>query len=132
MIHARIRALAPGARAALAVYLLVLATATHWPKLQIDAPIQRPDLILHFGAFCVLTVLCLFAQLGGPLKSAPNLVIGAGLSAAYATIDELTQGFPALHRHVNVSDWLANLGGVAIGVGVVLLVPLGGGAPERR
>jgi len=128
-------------RSGLLVYLLALATATHWPKLQIDGPVARSDLFVHVGAFGLLTVLCALSRPAGTnrcngapggLSSPANLTWSAALAGAYATIDELTQGIPALHRTVALSDWLANMAGVALGVAVVALVPLGGRSAAGR
>ena len=43
-------------RAGFICYALVLATATHWPKLRIEGPVPRPDLWIHFAAFGLFTI----------------------------------------------------------------------------
>ncbi len=103
-------------RKALIVYGLVLTLATHWPSLAIQGPISRPDLYAHFIAFSLLMVFVIGAELFGPLLSKHNLLISFVLGIVWAGVDELTQGIPVLHRHVTFEDFLANLGGLVLGV----------------
>ena len=103
-------------------FALILVTATHWPKLQIAAPIPRPDLIAHIGAFGLWTSLAIRARLFGTALSRRNVALTSLLAASYAAIDEVTQGFPGLGRTVAVSDWLANLAGVAMAARGAIIV----------
>lgn len=99
-------------RAAFAVYVLLLATATHWPQLAVPMP-GRPDLVVHLLAFGLWTTLAIAAELFGPGLSARNIVRTVCLAAAVACVDEATQAIPVLNRDAGFDDATANLLGVA-------------------
>jgi VanZ family protein len=70
-----------------------LLTATHWPGLAIEGPIDRPDLVIHVLAFTVWAALLAMAT---GLRLPMLLVIGV----LFAGFDEATQ--PLFNR---VFDW---------------------------
>lgn len=108
------RRLLIAARIVFVCFALVLVTLTHWPNLEIDIEvIQRPDLVAHFGAFGLWTLLLIAASFFGPMLSTRNIALATLVAAIYAPLDELTQGIPGVNRHVSMFDLAANLGGVA-------------------
>ena len=107
-------------RTAFALYALALLVATHWPQLTITGPIERPDLVIHAGAFGLWTLLLVGAALFGPALSTRNILASAAVGALYAPLDELSQGLPGLNRVVALDDALANLLGVALAGGACL------------
>lgn len=96
------------------VYALILATLTHWPKLQVQGPVPRTDLFAHVGAFSIWGALCIGAGLFGPALSGRNIAWCTLVGVIYAGVDELTQMIPGIHRHAVLSDWLANVGGILL------------------
>lgn len=108
-------------RLGLAMCVVVLATATHWPRLRIEGPIARPDLWIHLAAFGVLGVAIAMAALFGPIGSRRNLLWTWVVGVAYAAVDEATQAIPILGRTAAWDDFAADVAGVTIGVvGVAL------------
>lgn len=116
-------------RGAFVVYAMILFTATHWPQLQIEGPVPRSDLYLHFIAFGLWTALFGFADFIGPWRhpSTPLRLMACGL--VYAAVDEGLQLIPVLGRHANLQDYTANAVGVLLGSIAVLLA--GRLLPER-
>ena len=111
------------ARVALALYLPALFTATHWPQLRLPAgPIERPDLLVHVGAFGLLAFLVQRAHVFGRARGTRNTLIAGAASLAYAAFDEITQAIPALRRQAVIDDFLANALGVFLGVSAGALV----------
>ncbi|MCW5777122.1 MAG: VanZ family protein [Phycisphaeraceae bacterium] len=102
-------------RVGFAVYAVALATGTHWPSLTLgpDTGI-RLDLVVHFAAFAVWTVLLSGCEWFGTLLSRRNVGWCVTISAAYAALDEVTQGLPGVNRTVLWSDLMANWSGVAL------------------
>lgn len=101
---------------AFALYALVLFAATHWPNLRIESDvIERPDLLIHLGAFGLWAFLLHLTRLTGDPRSARTALKTAGIGALYAAVDELTQAIPILGRTAVWDDYLANLAGVALG-----------------
>lgn len=87
---------------------IALLTATHWPGLEVDGPIDRTDLVIHFGVFFVWTVLLALSGLAG--RSVLVLLVAGVLFAAF---DETTQ--PLFNRTYDTLDLLADWAGVAAG-----------------
>ncbi len=108
-------------RGAFIVYAIILFTATHWPQLQIDGPVPRTDLYLHFIAFGLWTALFGFADFIGPWRhpSTPLRLMACGL--VYAAVDEGLQLIPVLGRHASLEDYTANAIGVLLGSITILL-----------
>ncbi len=115
----------PGRRAALiafVVYAIVLVVATHWPRLTIEGPIERPDLVIHLAAFGLWCVLLAMTGLLGGRWTARNIAASVGVSLAYAALDEGTQAIPALGRTAALDDYLADAAGIVLaGAGLALL-----------
>ena len=107
-------------RAAIAfpVYAIILATLTHWPKLRIEAPIDRPDILAHALAFGVWTALLMATGWLGRPRGVKSLLLATGAGVCVATVDEASQALPGLGRTVDRSDLWANL----LGVGAVVFV----------
>lgn len=103
-----------GRRVGFAVYAVVLATGTHWPALTLGPdPGFRLDLLVHLAAFASWTFLLAGCEWFGPIATRRNVGWCVAISAAYAALDEVTQGLPGVNRTVLCSDLLANLAGVA-------------------
>ena len=77
-----------------------------------DIPGDPPDTLLHIFAFFVLTVL---AQLAFPSARAWSLLLGLGTLGAGI---EFIQAIPAVGRDASLTDWLADM--AAIGLGIVV------------
>lgn len=107
-------------KVAFAVYVLIIATATHWPQLKINAP-GRPDLWIHLTVFSLWTGLLAMLALFGPRWSMSNIGMSAIVTLAYAAIDESTQSFVP-GRTVALDDYGANAGGVLLGSLVLLTI----------
>ncbi len=104
-------------------YAVLLATLTHWPSLRVEAPIERPDLLVHVAAFGLWTVLLGLTRLLGPVGAVRSTLLTGGLALVVAALDEATQALPALGRQPDPSDLAANLLGV--GAGAATLVAAG-------
>lgn len=94
--------------AAFVVYTLALLTATHWPGLVVNGPVNRSDLYIHFMVFSAWAVLLGFSGLVG---RSPGKLLLIGL--AFAVFDETTQ--PLFRRQFDWADLAANAGGVLMG-----------------
>lgn len=105
----------------LATYAVLLTTATHWPELTLGPAAPATDKMIHFLAFAILATLLVQAR---PFRRWwANLLV----AAAWAPIDELTQGLPMLNRVVSWQDLTANLlGVVVVGAFCWALAPVGG------
>lgn len=99
------------------LYALVLFTATHWPNLRIKSDvIERPDLLIHLGAFGLWAFLLHLTSLLGPPRSPKTALRTFIAGAVYAAFDEATQALPFLGRTAVWDDYFANLVGVTLGV----------------
>jgi len=115
-----------GLRSAFILYTAALLTATHWPGMVIDGPVERTDLIIHVGAFCVWTWLLYGAGLvgaGGRFRDERTMK-RIGLTAlagfAFAVLDETTQ--PLFERQFDWWDLWADWLGVLIACGTILVL----------
>ncbi|MBK7405529.1 MAG: hypothetical protein IPJ41_13080 [Phycisphaerales bacterium] len=108
----------PGPRVckpAFVLYALALVTATHWPSLAVESPfIPRLDLFIHTSVFAGWTTLLFLAGFLGPRNDPRTAWRGCFVALAYALVDELTQGFPILHRTVDPLDLAANATGIVV------------------
>lgn len=100
----------------LAMYVLVAATVAIAliPTTPTPPPFPHIDKIQHFAIFTMLAVL---ARLGFP--DAPARLILERLAFLGAGI-EVLQTIPLIERSSDVVDWLADLAGVAVGLGLAL------------
>lgn len=106
------------ARAALVIYTLALLTATHWPGLAIRGPINRIDLVIHCGVFCIWTCLLFASRLFTVGDCMKRRLIWTGVAGlCFAVFDETTQ--PLFSRVFDWWDLLADAVGVLIGLGLV-------------
>jgi VanZ family protein len=98
------------------LYALVLFVATHWPNLRIESDvIERPDLLIHLGAFGLWALLLQLTGLLGPPRSPRTALKTFGVGALYAAVDESSQAIPILGRTAVWDDYVANVVGVALG-----------------
>ena len=103
-------------------YWCLLFTATHWPRLNV--PLRGGDKFAHgagyFGlALAVLAVVFCFVRPRWP----HFLAIFVAL-ACYGALDEATQ-LLVPGRSADVLDWLADLGGAAMGIVAGILMTRG-------
>lgn len=103
------------------LYALVLFTATHWPQLRIDGPVQRTDLYLHLTAFGLWAALLIAAGPFRPRFTTRSILKLLAVAIVYAIIDESLQLIPALGRTFALDDLAANITGILI-VGIAACV----------
>jgi hypothetical protein len=104
------------------LYALLLFIATHWPNLKIESEIiERPDLLIHLGAFGLWSFLLHLTGLLGPPRSPLTALKTFAAGALYAAIDELTQAIPILGRTAVWDDYFANLAGLTLGAAAACL-----------
>lgn len=135
-MNALARALGAGAvwRALFLLYIPTLFALTHWPRLHIEAPIRRPDLIVHLGAFGMWSALLLLSGWAGPRGRTATIGRAWVIGALYASFDEATQAIPVIRRTAAWDDWAFNLMGVTLGclcVAALWAFLRGRGAGER-
>jgi VanZ family protein len=110
--------------AGVAIYWGLLFVATHWPgdgQLHLPHPIPHLDKLVHAAGFAGLAVF-VCAAASGWWRPGPAMYLAViGLLAAYAGLDEFSQGFVRL-RQSDVRDWIADLIGTLAGVGLFALV----------
>ncbi|HMQ15972.1 MAG TPA: VanZ family protein [Phycisphaerae bacterium] len=127
----RLRGWAHWYRRALPAYWLFLFALTHFPKLSLTGPVERPDLYSHFIAFGLLAfLLWRFAEtFRQPLG--PRFVWVAGaVILAYGAFDELTQEL--VGRDATIEDWLANACGATLVLALLEFNRRGGWRRRRR
>ena len=117
-------------RVVLALYTSALLTATHWPGLTIEGPIDRTDLVIHAGVLFWWTVLLYGSGLiaSGGCGCLKRRLVWTGVAGfAFAVFDESTQ--PMFHRVFDPLDLAADFFGVAIAIaGIALCRRRWGGA----
>jgi VanZ family protein len=102
---------------ALAGYWLLLFAATHLPATTPFLPGHRFDKLYHGAAFAILAVLLASVwTLTFGRASARALAVILALLALYAVVDEFTQ--IAVGRNSSIYDWLADMTGAAVGMGL--------------
>lgn len=105
-------------RAALGVYTALLLTATHWPGLVVQGPVDWTDKIIHCGVFCIWTCLFYLAQLIGGCTCGKRRLIWAIVSGfCFAVFDETTQ--PIFNRVFDLLDLAADCLGVLLAAGLI-------------
>lgn len=111
-------------RLAFVVYAVLLTVATHWPQLKLP-PTGPSDKTIHLVSFGVLTMLLhRTAWFRRPLAV-------VAIAAAWALLDEFSQGLPGLGRYVTRLDAIANILGVMIAGAWILAVSPVGLEPNR-
>lgn len=103
----------PLARAAFWLATLAILTATHWPGLAIEGPVDRTDLVIHAGVFAVWSTLLGLAYRTG-------LRVHLPVALAFAVFDETTQ--PLFNRTFDWLDLAADALGVVIGTGLSMFI----------
>ena len=109
-------------RTQLAIYWVLLAVGSHWPRLELFPPAEhervfQPDKGLHFLAFAGLAWLMIRAKIAGWRASDAWTAAAVGIVAlGYAMIDELAQHWTA--RDVTLSDFTAS----AVGILTVVVI----------
>ncbi|MBW7906440.1 MAG: VanZ family protein [Phycisphaerae bacterium] len=127
----RLRGWAHWYRRALPAYWLFLFALTHFPKLSLSGPVERPDLYSHFIAFGLLAfLLWRFGEtFRRPLGSGFVWIAGAVI-LAYGAFDELTQEL--VGRDATIEDWLANACGATLVLAALEVNRRGGWRRLRR
>jgi hypothetical protein len=98
----------PLARGVFAVAVLVSLAVLFMPGADVPSAPPGADKVVHVCLFAVLAVTGGWAGIGrGAL---------ARLLVLYATVSELIQGIPALHRDASVGDWVADVCGGLLGL----------------
>ncbi len=97
---------------ALAVYWVLLFTATHYPRVRIPGEIPHSDKIVHFGAFGTLAFIFWFA-----IRS--RVWVAAAILIPYAALDEWLQQF--FGRFTDLLDFVANTTGIVVVLGALAL-----------
>jgi hypothetical protein len=103
-------------------YAVLLFVATHWPALKVTIPIRRPDLLAHLTVFSIWMTLAVWCGFFGKALSGRNLRVTFIVAVIYAAIDEGLQAIPWLQRNCAWDDYGANVLGIALGVGIALLI----------
>ncbi|QGN59303.1 VanZ family protein [Nostocoides sp. HKS02] len=93
--------------------MVLQVAALYWPRIDVQGPVTWTDKVVHVLLFLVPTVLGLLAGLR------PTWVV-VGL-AVHAPVSELVQHFFLPHRSGDIWDAVADLTGVLLGVGMVLV-----------
>lgn len=101
----------------LAGYSITLLLATHWPKVDLGGAPEGTDKAIHFVAYGLWSVLALGSGVFGHWRSAAARWRTLAAGAVFGALDEATQAIPALNRHTSLWDFLADVLGLAIGVG---------------
>jgi len=107
-------------RVGFVMYTMALLTATHWPGLTIQGPIDRTDLVIHAGVLCVWTCLLFgtrWVATGGCGCLKRRLVWTGVAGLVYSVFDELTQ--PMFGRVADPWDIAADWFGVLAACGVI-------------
>ena len=105
-------------RRALPAYWIFLFCVSHFPKLELHAPIRAPDKVAHVGAFALLAFLFWrFAESLHATLSGRFVFVAAFWLAAYAAFDEYLQQF--VGRRSDWLDWACDAAGIVLTLGVL-------------
>ena len=114
------------ARWLLLVYWPTLAIGTHLPglpSLEVEGIFLKPDKLIHFGSYVLLTLLFFRSTLvgpGGPFRT--NLRVTVLVVTAYMCLDEFTQ--PWTGRTFDTGDLIANFLGICTAYGALAISPV--------
>lgn len=119
--------------AKLAIVWCVLILAACWTPRNV-LPVHEPagptpigyDKIVHFGIFAVLGFL-----VTGAARRGRALAIAAATCILVVVVSELGQTLPIVGRDANVLDGVADLLGVAVGIGAALWIIPDPREPQR-
>lgn len=109
-------------RVAFWLFALALFIATHWPALKVDGPVERSDLWAHLGAFGLWAVLLVSCGYFARPLSPRNVLLSAAVATLYACFDEGLQAIPALRRTFGWDDLAADVLGVWLASGLLLIL----------
>lgn len=99
----------------LAIYWSSMFFGTHLPLMP-QSLAGQSDKVLHCGAYLGLATLLLTWRISrGPVLFRDIVLIWL-MIGLYGIFDEVTQ--PLVGRHADIEDWLADLTGAAIGLGI--------------
>lgn len=107
------------AATALCLYWAVIFYATH-TKLPPGLLPGNSDKLMHFVAYAVLGALLISVRATRGIYPWSSLWKRWAILAAYGAFDEVTQLL--VNRTADVRDWLADITGAALGLGLVTLV----------
>ena len=93
-------------RIAFIAYLVLLTTATHWPRLALGPEVPVNDKEIHIAVFATFTFLL------WRTRWIANLGLVALVALLWAGLDESSQAIPAVHRTACWPDYFANAAGV--------------------
>jgi VanZ family protein len=100
-----------------ALYVIVLLTATHIPRLTVSFDVGlavASDKLLHFGAYGLLGFLVGLIAVESGLTWHRWFPLALAMLAAFALVDETTQ--PMFGRTAETFDWVADVVGGAAGL----------------
>ena len=107
-------------------YTAVLLWATHYPKPQDLLGSNPPsDKLLHITAYSILGGLVALTLLAAGRLAPRRALAAAALLAVFAALDEATQPLPWFRRAADPLDWVFDVAGIAIGIGLVVAASIG-------
>lgn len=106
-------------RFVLPVYWVLLAVATHYPRVRIPGEIPNSDKVVHLVAFGLLALLFWRFFAARRLLGARFVWIAAAILISYAALDEYLQQF--FGRTTDAVDFAADAAGIAVVLAVLEL-----------
>jgi len=101
-------------------YTALLVWATHHPKPQeLLGPNPPSDKFLHLAAYGILAGLVALTLLAAGRLAPRRAAVAALALAVFAALDEVTQPLPWFRRSADPLDWVVDVAGILIGIGVV-------------
>lgn len=102
-----------------AAYWALIFTLTHVP-ISLPGPVSSLDKLQHASAYFGLSILLCWAYASWRPHDPLGFIWCFVAIAIYGALDEITQGFiPG--RYPDFFDWVADVGGSAVGVGLMFL-----------
>lgn len=100
----------------LAGYAIALLIGTHLPNPEEFFPMEGNDKWLHFCAYFGLAFLWITWR-SSKMRVCWKLTLAVWVATALmGAVDELTQQLPAINRHCDLLDWIADISGSASGL----------------